>query len=173
MHPYSPGYQPDLGIDGAGRNGQWLALDLKIGNPLKASTPPAHAAAAAHTPFMGTADGFLVKMFGRRQIGSPGDPLYSITTGTGYLSPKAGDYAGALRLGTEVQPLIHEVQGGFHPAAVSFINRCCEQHKQRVGPGPHAASAFRAYHCRRISFGIAKGLAFDIARGRAAAAGVA
>ena len=85
--------------------------------------------------------------------------LYSITTGTGYLSPKAGDYAGALRLGTEVQPLIHEVQGGFHPAAVSFINRCCEQHKQRVGPGPHAASAFReglSPADASPSFGIAK-----------------
>eukprot|EP00966_Prymnesium_polylepis_P260114 6008463-Prymnesium_polylepis.3 len=116
---YSPHYRPDLGIEEAGRNEQYLILDTKCGSPFVASHTVAERVRAEHTAFAGTAERFITAVLGRA---ARGDGPFDITTGRGYVSPKAADYRGALARGHDPRPLIHETFGGVHPDALKLLD---------------------------------------------------
>ena len=107
-------------------------------------------------------------MLGRAQRGAPGDGPFDFTTGAGYVSPKMGDYAGALRIGLDVRPIIQEVTGGLHSLAVATLNAMTREYATRLDGTPEGgprSRSYRAFHLARISAAAAQGLAFELAHG--------
>ena len=111
---FSPGYRPDLAVEGGGRGGDLLLLDTKVGSPYVTSLTVEERGRAAHVAFAGTAERHVTAVLGRAQRGEPGDGPHDFATGAGYVSVKKADYDGALQRAVEVRPLIHETYGGFY-----------------------------------------------------------
>ena len=63
------------------------------------------------------------------------------------------DYAGAIRLGHDVIPVIHEVFGGWGRRAVKLFHQLARCHNDKIHPGlsTWACSTWTAYHAQRIS----------------------
>ena len=68
---------------------------------------------------------------------------------------RLGVYDDALRGGHKVQPIVHEVLGGFHPDAARLIDTLARKHGARLGmdelSAPWNARSFRTLHVQRIS----------------------
>ena len=64
-------------------------------------------------------------------------------------------YDAALRAGHDVNPLVMEVFGGFHPDAVKLIDSLARKHGARLGrdslSAPWCARSFKSFHTQRIS----------------------
>ena len=78
------------------------------------------------------------------------------------------DYRGALDLGHQVTPLIHEVFGGWAPDAVKLFRQLARCHRDLLEPEltSWAARSFTAYHSQRISTAIHTAAAQEIVTGR-------
>mgnify|MGYP006879294841 FL=1 len=88
-----------------------------------------------------------------------------------YLGKKVGvraDYRGALDLGHQVTPLIHEVFGGWAPDAIKLFRQLARCHRDLLEPEltSWAARSFTAYHSQRISTAIHTAAAQEIVTGR-------
>ena len=72
----------------------------------------------------------------------------------------------SLAAGHSVQPLIMEVQGGFHPDMVRYIDGLASAHGARLGAdeltAPWSARSFRALHVQSISVALQLAAAEEI-----------
>jgi hypothetical protein len=160
---YSPGYKPDLHIDGQGHGGHQLVADIKTGSPFVDSITSEQWDRAATIGFAGTADRFVADVLGQPQVGRPGGGVYSHATGTGYIAESLGDYRGAHRHGTEVVLLLSEIFGGLHYGALQFMKRMRATLAARLGKP--AAAGFMGDLRMRLSCATAQGLAFELEHG--------
>ena len=73
---------------------------------------------------------------------------------TGSRVAVTSDYAGALRLGHTVIPVVHEVFGGWGRRAVKLFHQLARCHQDELSPAHSswACSSWTAYHAQRISF---------------------
>jgi hypothetical protein len=164
---FSPGYRPDLAVEGGGRGGELLLLDTKVGSPYVTSLTAEERHRSTYVPFAGTAERHTTAVLGRAQRGEPGDGPHVFADGSGYVSPKKADYHGALQRAVEVRPIIHETYGGLHRTASRTLREMAGVYATRLAgsAGGRRAGTFRRFHRQRISCALAKGLAFELRHG--------
>ena len=164
---FSPGYRPDLAVEGGGRGGDLLLLDTKVASPYVNSLTAEERHRSTYVAFAGTAERHTTAVLGRAQRGEPGDGPHVFADGSGYVSPKKADYHGALQRAVEVRPIIHETYGGLHRTASRTLREMAGVHAARHSgsAGGRRASTFRRFHRQRISCALAKGLAFELRHG--------
>ena len=111
---------------------------------------------AASVAFANTAEALREKILGREAFerGRPGH--FDRTTNTGSRVAVAADYAGALRIGHTVRPVIHEVFGGWAPDAVRLFRQLAAAHRDALPAAQRkwGARTFTAFHAQRISTAI-------------------
>ena len=96
--------------------------DLKVIDPL-CSEEAKVGLLGGSVAFGNTRPAVRLKMFGHLQRGQIGDGSFNPTTGTGYVTPVPGDYAGALENGAHVVAMLFETFGGFSPDFLGLLKQ--------------------------------------------------
>jgi hypothetical protein len=115
-------HRPDITLHGLGPAGVSILLDLKLFSCFS-SDPASLGRAGASVGFGNTRPAARELVLGLRGRGSPGDGCFNPASGAGYVAPKDGDYARALRDGLEVVPMLFETLGGFSSDFFGLLKR--------------------------------------------------
>ena len=130
---------------------------VKRASPFTKGLSQQDRARTAAVAFANTEERLHEKVLGRAAFRRGRDGNFNRAQNTGsHRAAVVADYAGALRGGHTVIPVVHEIFGGWGSRGVRLFRRLARAHADRLDPSRTnwAARSFTAWHAQRISIAL-------------------
>jgi len=130
-----------------------IIADVKVVSPFITSVTQQDAPRAAAVAFANTEEPQHERILGRDAFERGRAGVLNRRANTGSRKAVKADYAGAIRLGHDVIPVIHEVFGGWGRFGVKIFRQLARCHHDKINPAlaTWACNTWTAYHAQRIS----------------------